>query len=101
MDLADADFADQVRFQLPMCVGQRYGHLPTNMVGAKQTPAERFRVSVDIYMKGNIQRIISPTHPDVGITAVAPSADSSNLNHHIVRFQIDFSNPFNTVVHCR
>ena len=73
MDLLDDDRTDQVRFQLPVSVGQRYGQLPADMVGAKSVPVSRITITAEIYMKGAIQSITSPTHPTVTtLDAAAP-----------------------------
>ncbi|KAJ3539868.1 hypothetical protein NM688_g6306 [Phlebia brevispora] len=63
MDLMEDDFMDQIRFQLPVSVGMRYGTLPAGMVGAKRIPADRIKISVDVFMRGVIKSLTSPSHP--------------------------------------
>lgn len=63
----DDDYADQVRFQLPVSVGSRYGMLPSGMAQAKSVPANRITISTEVYMKGSIKSITSPTHPTLAI----------------------------------
>ena len=67
LDLMDDDQADQVRFQLPVCIGARYGSLPAGMVAAKTVPSERIKISTDVYMRGAIQSITSPSHPTLSV----------------------------------
>ena len=63
MDLMDDDYADQARFQLPVSVGMRYGTLPEGVAEARTVPAERIRISTNVYMKGAILSMTSPSHP--------------------------------------
>ncbi|KDQ53740.1 hypothetical protein JAAARDRAFT_197188 [Jaapia argillacea MUCL 33604] len=63
MDLMDDEFPDQVRFQLPMCVGERYGDVPPAMENASTaSSATRIRITLDIQTSGHIQSVTSPTH---------------------------------------
>lgn len=64
----DADVADQVRLQLPMCIGHRYGVAPESMLRSRKVPANRVSISVDIYMSNTIQSITSPTHPTMTVS---------------------------------
>lgn len=68
VDLMDADVADQVRLQLPMCIGHRYGAAPESMLRSRKVPANRVSISVDIYMSNTIQSITSPTHPTMTVS---------------------------------
>lgn len=61
----DDDVSDQVRLQLPMYIGSRYGTLPIGMAGARTVPPNRVHISVDIRMQGAVKTIASPTHPSV------------------------------------
>ncbi|KAJ3482315.1 hypothetical protein NLI96_g7056 [Meripilus lineatus] len=64
IDLMNDDLTDQIRFQLPMCVGMRYGSLPDTMVDASApTSSTRVRIVVGIQTKGDIQSVTSPSHP--------------------------------------
>lgn len=66
VDLMNDDLADQIRFQLPMCVGERYGQLPDTMLDASNpSRSTRVRVVIGIQTKGDIQSIISPSHPSI------------------------------------
>lgn len=62
LDLMDNDLPDQVRLQLPVCIGMRFGTLPEGMVQAKTIPSERISITTEVYMKGAIQSITSPSH---------------------------------------
>lgn len=62
MDLMDADLTDQVRFQLPCAVGQRYGSLPAGMQDATKYSADKVKVSASIHMSGAIRSVESPSH---------------------------------------
>lgn len=61
----DDDVSDQVRLQLPMYIGSRYGTLPIGMAGARTVPTNRIHISVDVRMQGAVKNIASPTHPSV------------------------------------
>ncbi|PSR74336.1 hypothetical protein PHLCEN_2v9953, partial [Hermanssonia centrifuga] len=67
LDLMDDDLPDQVRFQLPLCVGMRHGAVPAGMQGAKTIPPERISISAEIYMKGAIESITSPSHSTLNV----------------------------------
>jgi hypothetical protein len=57
------DNADEVRFQLPMCVGERYGEPPPELASAMAPSSRtRIRITTDIQTSGRIQSITSPTH---------------------------------------
>lgn len=57
----DADLFDQVRFQLPVCVGKRYGIPPAGMC-PPPTTFRRVRITTTVRMKGAIRSMTSPTH---------------------------------------
>ena len=60
----DDEVADQVRFQLPVALGLRYGTPPSGMVNAAgATPRTRLEITADIQMSGRIHDVSSPTHP--------------------------------------
>ncbi|KDQ53704.1 hypothetical protein JAAARDRAFT_698313 [Jaapia argillacea MUCL 33604] len=69
IDLREDENPDQVRFYLPMAVGQRYGTPPPTMLDAHSAPSST-RVSIDIVIQasGQIHDVHSPTH---GISLVA------------------------------
>ncbi|KAJ7022030.1 hypothetical protein C8F04DRAFT_1139174 [Mycena alexandri] len=65
MTLVNDDNADEIRFQLPMCVGERYGPPLTALDGAAAPSAStRIRITADIQTSGRIQSITSPSHFD-------------------------------------
>jgi hypothetical protein len=62
MSLANDD-TDEVRFQLPMGVGERYGTPPTELASAHGvSPRTRIRFTAQIQTSGIIRDIISPSH---------------------------------------
>lgn len=63
LDLMDADLPDQVRLQLPMSIGMRYGTVPKHLTNVLRAPANRISISVDVRMQGMVKSITSPTHP--------------------------------------
>lgn len=68
----DDDASDQVRLQLPMYIGMRYGFTPEGMIGARVIPPNRIHISVDVRMQGAVKKITSPTHPTVVISPNKP-----------------------------
>jgi hypothetical protein len=64
MTLYTGDYMDQVRFQLPYYVGQRYGIPPEGLDSAVQPAPGKTRISVtvDIQMSGRIEEIRSSSH---------------------------------------
>lgn len=56
---------DQVRFQLPSYIGERYGIPPDGLEGAVQPARDRTRIVItaDVQMSGRIQDVLSPSHP--------------------------------------
>ncbi|KAJ6604133.1 hypothetical protein DFH09DRAFT_1353967 [Mycena vulgaris] len=65
MTLANDDNADEIRFQLPMCVGERYGTPLAALDGAAApSSSTRIRITADIQTSGRIQSITSPSHAD-------------------------------------
>lgn len=63
MSLANDDNVDEVRFQLPMSVGERYGTPPPELELARSHSAHtRIRLTAEIQTSGRIQRITSPSH---------------------------------------
>lgn len=70
MNLMDDDLSNQVRLQLPMWVGQRYGRLPEGMVdAAAPSKRTRFRFDAHIQMQGVIGTVSSPSHTNVVVEA--------------------------------
>ena len=65
MNLSNDDNIDEVRFQLPMRVGERYGTPPLEIANAlAPTSRTRIRIKAEIQMSGKIHQIKSPSHPD-------------------------------------
>jgi hypothetical protein len=63
MSLANDDNADEVRFQLPMGVGERYGTPPIELASAHGvSPRTRIRFTAQIQTSGIIHKITSPSH---------------------------------------
>lgn len=66
MTLSNDDNIDEVRFQLPMGVGERYGTPSLEIANAlSPTSRTRIRIKADIQMCGKIQEIRSPSHPEI------------------------------------
>ncbi|KAJ6569664.1 von Willebrand factor type A domain-containing protein [Mycena capillaripes] len=63
MTLPNDNNADEIRFQLPMCVGERYGPPLTALDGAAAPSSPTcIRITADIQTSGRIQSITSPSH---------------------------------------
>ena len=64
MTLYTGDYTNQVRFQLPSYVGERYGIPPEGLDDAVQPAGDHTRISItaDIQMSGRIQDVLSPSH---------------------------------------
>ncbi|KAF7797335.1 hypothetical protein EIP86_008530 [Pleurotus ostreatoroseus] len=82
MDLLEDDFMDQVRFQLPVSVGMRYGQTPSKMVVAKAVSGNRINISVDVFMKGGIQNLTSPTHPTFELSSDGTVSTPANITRN-------------------
>ncbi|KAJ7596778.1 hypothetical protein C8J56DRAFT_918310 [Mycena floridula] len=66
MSLMNDDNRDHLRFQLPLCLGQRYG-APPPALEAASTPTARTRVRItsDIQTSGRLVSVTSPSHTDI------------------------------------
>jgi hypothetical protein len=63
MDLMDDELNDEVRLQLPMSVGCRYGTPPPSLAKATSASSRtRLRITADVQMSGAIRETSSPTH---------------------------------------
>ncbi|KAJ7226005.1 hypothetical protein GGX14DRAFT_642349 [Mycena pura] len=63
MTLPNDDNTDEIRFQLPMCVGERYGPPLTALDGASApSSSTRIRITLEIQTSGRIQSLTSPSH---------------------------------------
>ncbi|KAJ7356809.1 von Willebrand factor type A domain-containing protein [Mycena albidolilacea] len=65
MTLPNDDNADEIRLQLPCCVGERYGPPLTALDGAAAPSSSTpIRITIDIQTSGRIKSITSPSHAD-------------------------------------
>ena len=63
LDLMEDEHPNQIRFQLPMALGERYGAPPAALVDVTSPEARsRLRIAADIQMPGRILSVSSPTH---------------------------------------
>src|ERR1700685_3309363 len=64
----DDDPNGNVRLQLPMSIGTRYGPEPTSLATAQSASAQTcLIISMDIQMSGAIKTVTSPTHPSIEV----------------------------------
>lgn len=88
IDLMNDDLTDQIRFQLPMSVGMRYGELPDTMSDASSpSRSTRVRIVLGIQTKGNIQSVISPSHPNVLTHPFKPDDGEPSSNRYIATYE--------------
>lgn len=90
MTLYTGDYVDQVRFQLPSYVGQRYGIPPEGLHNAIQPERDRTRISVttEIQMSGRIQNITSPSHlSEIEETRYATHLGRASRRRTTIRFR--------------
>ncbi|KAI0078065.1 VIT-domain-containing protein [Panus rudis PR-1116 ss-1] len=94
MDLMTDDLIDQVRFQLPMVIGQRYGTLPSGMKGVTHVgPKTRVRIDIFVQTRGTIKTITSPTHSTI---SVKPYKNHRNeISRHRATVKLRSSNYLN------
>ena len=81
LDLMDDDVSDQVRLQIPMYIGMRYGALPEGMQGAHQAPPHRVSISADVRMQGTVKSVTSPTHPALFVSDSGVARASHNARY--------------------
>ncbi|EKM57239.1 uncharacterized protein PHACADRAFT_142460 [Phanerochaete carnosa HHB-10118-sp] len=81
LDLMDEDACDQVRIQIPVYVGMRYGKLPDGMKGTYQIPPHRISISADVRVQGAVKNITSPTHPAVIVSDGNATHTSRNASY--------------------
>jgi hypothetical protein len=62
MDLMDDEPKDEVRLQLPLSIGSRYGPAPDTLATAS-TPSSQTSLCITVYlqMSGTIRQVTSPT----------------------------------------
>ncbi|KAK7680416.1 hypothetical protein QCA50_016657 [Cerrena zonata] len=88
VDLMSNDIASQIRLQLPMYIGERYGKLPATMEGASQGSSRtRVRIVVAIQTKGAIKAINCPTHPSISISPYQTHRGHSSRHRMIARLR--------------
>ena len=56
------------------------------MVGAKSIPPERIRITSGVHMRGDIQSITSPSHPELSVVDGTTLEASSNVHQRSVRY---------------
>ena len=90
LDLMDNDNSTEVRLQLPMWLGQRYGQVPDSLVGAS-VPSKHTRLRFNIYVqtKGVIGTISSPSHPNIRTQAYQTHHGRPSRHRSIVKFRSD------------
>ncbi|KAJ7102421.1 von Willebrand factor type A domain-containing protein [Mycena belliarum] len=88
MTLVNDDNADEIRFQLPMCVGERYGpHLPALDEAGAPSSSTRIRITADIQTSGRIRSITSPSHRDIIETKYPTHLGRPSRRRSTVRFR--------------
>ncbi|KAH8102055.1 hypothetical protein BXZ70DRAFT_49953 [Cristinia sonorae] len=86
LDLMAGDRADEIRLQLPMSIGQRYGQTPEGMGDTTMvTEKTRVRIKVNIQTQEVIQNIHSPTH-SVSVTPYLTHRNQSSRRRTVVKF---------------
>lgn len=88
MSLVNDDNEDEVRFQVPTFVGQRYG-IPPSGLEVAVAPSSHTRVSItaDIQTCGRIEAIISPSHPDISETRYSTHLGRLSRRRSTVKFR--------------
>lgn len=88
MDLLDGDVSYEIRLQIPMSVGQRYGDPPTGMRGAAAASARtRIRIDTNVQMRGKITNIESPSHPGIQATSYKSRAGERSQRRATVAYR--------------
>jgi hypothetical protein len=89
MSLANDDNPDQVRFQLPMSIGERYGTPPPELMSTFAPDAQtRVKITVQLQTSGRIQDIASPSHPnDISETRYPTNLGRPSRRRSTVKFQ--------------
>jgi len=110
LSLMNDDNADEVRFQLPMCVGERYGEPPPELASAMAPSSRtRIRITTDIQTSGRIQSITSPliavkspkrsTPPTLLDRHVDVVVSSSARGHFLTAISCSLSTLINSILH--
>ncbi|KAJ7124825.1 hypothetical protein C8R43DRAFT_1030894 [Mycena crocata] len=88
MTLVNDNYIDQIRFQLPMCVGERYGPpLPALEGAAAPSSSTRIRITADIQTSGRIKSITSPSHPEIVETKYPTHLNRPSRRRSTVRYR--------------
>ncbi|CAL1710161.1 unnamed protein product [Somion occarium] len=88
LDLMNNDIASQIRLQLPMSVGQRYGMLPAGMEDASGISSRtRIRITIVIQTRGAIRAIASPTHPRLSVIPYETHRGRPSRHRMIAKFR--------------
>jgi hypothetical protein len=84
----DDELGSEVRLQLPMSVGSRYGPEPIALATALSTPSRtRLSIIVTIQMGGAIKSVISPTHPDIIQAPLTTASGQTSRRCRTVNFR--------------
>ncbi|KAG7090790.1 hypothetical protein E1B28_009874 [Marasmius oreades] len=88
MNLLNED-VDEVRFQLPTHVGERYGDLPQPLVGASSTSSStRVRINIDVQTSGTIRSTFSPSHAEfISITPYSTHLNRPSRRRSTIKFR--------------
>ena len=82
------EFTDQVRFFLPMCVGECYGELPATMLDASSPKFfSRIKITLYIQMKGAIRSVVSSTHPTLAALPYQEPGKDPSQHRMVARFE--------------
>jgi hypothetical protein len=101
MDLMEDELRSEVRLQLPMSIGSRYGTVPAALANtASATSQTRLSIVVDIQMSDDIQQVTSPTHPDIIQTSAVSQSDPTSSHRTVeLRSKSFLTRSFVLVVH--
>lgn len=82
----DDNLPDELRLQLPMHIGMRYGAVPEALINTRRVPTNRISISVDVHMQGAVKSIFSPTHPTLILDANDSPAMLATASYHSPHF---------------
>lgn len=98
----DDDLTEKIRFQLPMCVGMRYGSLPHTMANASAlSSSARVRIVIGIQMGGDIRGVTSPSHPQLLAYPFKDEDGEPSSNRTIVSYESSSFLSQDFVIHVR
>lgn len=83
------DSLDEVRLQMPMVIGERYGIPPPDLMSTQAPDTDtRVKVVVQVQTSGRIQSITSPSHPgDISETRYPTDVGRPSRRRSTVKFQ--------------